>query len=131
MSDREPVDLLIEPRWLLPIAPGNVALEGHAIAVSGGRIAALGPATELRQRFAPRERVVRERHALLPGLVNAHTRACHTLLRGLPVHGPRLRWLTERVAPLERAGLSADFVRDGTRAGIAEMLRAGMTCFAD
>jgi 5-methylthioadenosine/S-adenosylhomocysteine deaminase len=131
MSDREPVDLLIEPRWLLPIAPGDVALEGHAVAVCGGRIAALGPASELRQRFAPRERVVRERHALLPGFVNAHTRACHTLLRGLPVRGPRLRWLTERVAPLERAGLSADFVRDGTRAGIAEMLRAGMTCFAD
>jgi 5-methylthioadenosine/S-adenosylhomocysteine deaminase len=131
MPDREPADLLIEPRWLLPIAPANTVLEGHGLVASGGRIVAVAPLAELRQRFAPRERLVRERHALLPGLVNAHTRACHWLLRGLPVLPPRLTWLRECVAPLERAALGADFVRDGTRAGIAEMLRAGITCYAD
>jgi 5-methylthioadenosine/S-adenosylhomocysteine deaminase len=131
MSTRECADLLIEARWLLPIAPANTALADHAVAVSAGRIAAMGPAAQLRARFEIRERVVRERHALLPGLVNAHTRACHTLLRGLPVRGPRWRWLTETLAPVERRCLSADFVRDGTRLGIAEMLRAGITCFAD
>ena len=131
MSNAEAADFLIEPRWLLPVAPGNSVLEGHAVAVSGGRIVAVGPAAELRQRCAPRTRIMRERHALLPGLVNAHTRACHTLLRGLPVRGPRLRWLTETVTPLERRALSADLVRDGTRLGVAEMLRAGITCYAD
>ena len=98
----ETADFLIEPRWLLPIAPGNTVLEGHAVAVSAGRILAAGPATELRERYAPRSRIVREHHALLPGLVNAHTRACHTLLRGLPVRGPRLRWLLETLSPRER-----------------------------
>jgi 5-methylthioadenosine/S-adenosylhomocysteine deaminase len=131
MSTRESAELLIEARWLLPIAPANTALEHHAVAVCGGRISALGPAAQLRARFEPRERVVRERHALLPGLVNAHTRACHTLLRGLPVRGPRWRWLTETLAPVEERCVSADFVRDGTRLGIAEMLRGGITCFAD
>jgi 5-methylthioadenosine/S-adenosylhomocysteine deaminase len=131
MVSPQPADLLIEPRWLLPIAPGNHVLEGRAVAVAGGCIVAVGPAPELRQRFAPRERIVRAHHALMPGLVNAHTRACHALLRGMPVRGPRLRWLVERVAPLERRALSADFVRDGTRIGIAAMLRAGITCFAD
>jgi len=128
---REPADLLIEARWLLPIAPANTVLEHHAVAVCDGRIAALGPAAELRARFEPREHVLRAQHALLPGLVNAHARACHALLRGLPVRGPRLRWLAEVVAPLEARALSADFVRDGTRLGAAEMLRAGVTCFAD
>src|SRR5205814_5784615 len=85
MSIKERADLLIEARWLLPIAPVNTALAGHAVAVSAGRIVAVGPVAQLRERFETRERVVRERHALLPGLVNAHTRACHTLLRGLPV----------------------------------------------
>jgi len=127
----ETADFLIEPRWLLPIAPGNTVLEGHAVAVSAGRILAAGPATELRERYAPRSRFVREHHALLPGLVNAHTRACHTLLRGLPVRGPRLRWLLETLSPRERHALSADLVRDGTRLGLAEMLRAGITCYAD
>jgi 5-methylthioadenosine/S-adenosylhomocysteine deaminase len=68
---------------------------------------------------------------LLPGLVNAHTRACHTLLRGVPVRGPRLRWLADTLTPLERRTLSAELVRDGTRLGVAEMLRAGITCYAD
>ena len=128
---RERADLLIEARWLLPIAPANTARADHAVAVAAGRIVAFGPTAQLRERFESRERVVRERHALLPGLVNAHTRACHTLLRGLPVRGPRSRWLSEILAPVEQRCLSADFVRDGTRLGVAEMLRAGITCFAD
>jgi len=74
MSTRESAELLIEARWLLPIAPANTALADHAVAVSAGRIVAVGPSAALRARFEIRERVVRERHALLPGLVNA-TRA--------------------------------------------------------
>lgn len=131
MSSADTAEFLIEPRWLLPIAPANTVLEGHAVAVRGGRIVAVGAAPELRQRYSARTRLVRERHALLPGLVNTHTCACHTLLRGLPVRGPRLRWLIETLAPLEGRALSADLVRDGTRLGIAEMLRAGITCYAD
>jgi 5-methylthioadenosine/S-adenosylhomocysteine deaminase len=131
MATSDIVDFLIEPRWLLPVAPGNAVLEGHAVAVGGGRIRAVGPAAELRHQYPARARIVRERHALLPGLVNAHTRACHTLLRGSPVRGPRRRWLLETIGPLERRALSADLVRDGTRLGIAEMLRAGITCYAD
>ena len=131
MSTREPADLLIEPRWLLPVAPLNTVLEHHAVAISAGRIAAVGPAGQLRARFEARERLVRAQHALLPGLVNADTRACHALLRSVPVAGPRPRWLAEQLAPLEQRVMSADFVRDGTRLGAAEMLRAGITCFAD
>ena len=131
MSSSGDAGFLIEPRWLLPVAPGNTVLEGQAVAIRGGRILAVGPALELRQRYAGSMRIARERHALLPGLVNAHTCACHTLLRGLPVRGPRLRWLGETLAPLERRALSADLVRDGTRLGVAEMLRAGITCYAD
>jgi 5-methylthioadenosine/S-adenosylhomocysteine deaminase len=131
MSNADAADFLIEPRWLLPVAPGHTVLEGQAVAVSGGRILAVGPAAELRQRWAARTRIVRERHALLPGLVNAHTHACHTLLRGIPVRGPRLRWVSESLADRERRALSANLVRDGTRLAIAEMLRAGVTCYAD
>src|SRR5499427_10731022 len=131
MSSSGDAEFLIEPRWLLPFTPGSAVLEGQAVAVGSGRILAVGPATELRLRYGACLRIVRERHALLPGLVNAHTRTCHTLLRGLPVRGPRLRWLDETLTPLERRALTADLVRDGTRLGLAEMLRAGITCYAD
>ncbi len=129
MSTREPADLLIEARWLLPIAPA-AALADHAVAVSAGVISAVGPSAELRARFAPREHVVRERHALLPGLVNAYTRTAHALLRGVPVHGPRAHWLRHVIEPLEARCMSAAFVREGTQLAMAAMLRAGITCFA-
>ena len=127
----EPVDLLIEARWVLPMAPVNTVLADHAVAVSAGKIVDLGPAAEMRERFEPRDRVVRRDHALLPGFVNAHMRAAMTLLRGLPVRGPQARWVRETVHPMEQRCMSADFVREGTQLAVAEMLRAGITSFAD
>ena len=89
------------------------------------------PRAELEARFEPRERVSRPDHVLLPGFVNAHTRASMSLLRGLPVYAPLMRWMRETVAPAELRCVSPDFVRDGTQLAIAEMLRAGITTFAD
>jgi 5-methylthioadenosine/S-adenosylhomocysteine deaminase len=126
----EPADLLITPRWLLPIAPANVALEGHAVAIRAGRIVAVGPVAQLEARFDAPERVFRGSHVLLPGFVNAHTRASMALMRGLRVYSPVLRWQRETVAPAEKI-VSPDFVREGTQLAIAEMLRAGITTFSD
>ena len=131
MPPKESVDLVIEARWVLPIAPVNTVLTDHSVAVSAGRIVAVAPTAEVNALFEPRERVVRGDHALLPGFVNAHTRAATTLLRGLPVYGPRQQWMRETVLPAARGCMSPDFVRDGTQLAIAEMLRAGITAFAD
>ena len=73
----------------------------------------------------------RPAHVLLPGLVNAHTHACHTLLRGLRC-ARRVHAGCRAARPGPVGGARApDFVRDGTRLAMAEMLRAGITCFAD
>ena len=124
---REPAELLIEPRWLLPMAGGGAVLEGHAVVIDAGRILAVGPVAELSARFAPREHLRREQHALLPGLINAHTRASLTLLRACVPYADAAR----ADETLLMRGAGADFVRDGTRLAMAEMLRAGITCFAD
>jgi 5-methylthioadenosine/S-adenosylhomocysteine deaminase len=113
------------------MAPVNTVLADHAVAVSSGKIVGLGPVAQMRERFEARDRVVRRDHALMPGFVNAHTRAATTLLRGLPVRGPRARWLRDTVRPVELRCMSADFVREGTQLAVAEMLRAGITSFAD
>jgi 5-methylthioadenosine/S-adenosylhomocysteine deaminase len=131
MPSKDSVDLVIEPRWVLPIAPANTVLTDHAIAVTAGRIVAVAPSEQINASFEPRERVVRAEHALLPGFVNAHTRAATALLRGLPVYGPRAQWMRETVLPIARTCMSADFVRDGTQLAMAEMLRAGITAFSD
>jgi 5-methylthioadenosine/S-adenosylhomocysteine deaminase len=131
MPEQQPVDLLIEARWVLPIAPMNTVLPNSAVAVTDGRIVAVGPARELEARFEPAEHIVRSDHALMPGFVNAHTHAATVLLRGLPVRPPLSRFLRETVWPTERRYMSEDFVRDGTQLAIAEMLRAGITAFGD
>lgn len=124
------LDLLVEARWVLTM-DGTTVHEHAAVAIDRGRIVAVGPAAQLAARYAPRERLSRPQHALLPGLVNAHTHAAMTLLRGLPIRGPLMQWLNETIWPIERRCVSAQFVRSGTRLAMAEMLRAGITCFAD
>ncbi|MDP2793947.1 MAG: TRZ/ATZ family hydrolase [Sulfurisoma sp.] len=125
------IDLLIEPRWIIPIEPAGTTLEGHALAVDKGRIVALLPREEAAGRFAPRQHLALPEHALLPGLVNLHTHAAMTLMRGFADDMPLMRWLTERIWPAEGRHVSPAFVRDGTLLACWEMLRGGITCFND
>jgi len=124
------IDLIVEARWVLAM-DGTPVREHAAVAIDHGRIIAIGPAASLAGNFAPREHLRRPQHALLPGLVNAHTHAAMSLLRGLPIRGPLMQWLNETIWPLERRCVNAQFVASGTRLAMAEMLRAGITCFAD
>jgi len=119
------------PRWLVPIEPAGSVLTDHAVAVRDGKIEALLPAAEARQRFTDYESVVLDEHVLIPGLVNAHTHAAMTLMRGLADDLPLMRWLEEHIWPAEKRHVSPDFVRDGTLLACAEMLRGGITCFND
>jgi 5-methylthioadenosine/S-adenosylhomocysteine deaminase len=78
----EHIDTLLTARWIIPIEPAGVALEGHAVAIHQGRVLAVLPETQARQRFAPKETLERSSHVLLPGFVNAHTHAASSLLQG-------------------------------------------------
>ncbi|MFN7182955.1 MAG: TRZ/ATZ family hydrolase [Thermomonas haemolytica] len=124
----QPCDLLIEAGWVVPVVPHGVVLEGHAVAVSGGRILAVLPTAEARARFAAKETVLRPDAALIPGLVNAHTHNPMTLLRGVADDLPLMTWLREHIWPVEAAVIGPEFVADGMRLAIAEMLRGGTTC---
>ena len=124
-------NLLINTRWVVPVEPAGAVLERHAVAVRDGRIEAVLPAAEAAQRFSGYARIDLPGHALIPGLVNAHTHAAMALMRGLADDLPLLRWLEEHVWPTETKHVSAEFVRDGTLLACAEMLRGGVTCFND
>jgi 5-methylthioadenosine/S-adenosylhomocysteine deaminase len=125
------IDTLIEARWVVPIEPAGSVLDEHAIAVQSGRIVAVLPTLEARERFNPKRHVQLGDHALIPGLVNLHTHAAMTLLRGLADDLPLMTWLEQHIWPAEAAHVSPQFVYDGTRLACAEMLRAGVTCFND
>ena len=121
-------DLLIEAGWVVPVEPHAVVLEDHAVAVTGGVIQAVLPTDEARARFAARETVSRPESAVIPGLVNAHTHNPMTLLRGVADDLPLMEWLQGHIWPVEAAVIGPEFVADGVRLAIAEMLRGGTTC---
>ena len=124
-------DLLILPRWILPVEPAGAVLEDHALAVRGERIAALLPGAEAKRRWPRVRRVERPDHVVIPGLVNAHTHAGMTLLRGFADDTPLQAWLEDHIWPAEARHLGEDYVRAGTELALVEMVRSGTTCFAD
>lgn len=125
------VDTLVIARWVMPVEPDGRVLDDHAVAIRDGRIVAVLPAAAALARYQATETLERPHHLLMPGLVNAHTHAAMTLLRGRAENLALGSWLRQRVWPLERRWAGPEYVRDGTELAIAGMLRAGVTCFAD
>ncbi len=99
-----------------------------AVAIRGDSIAAVGPEAATWQA---REVVDCGGRVLMPGLVNAHTHVPMALLRGLADDLRLDVWLMGYMMPVEREFVSPDFVRLGTGLSCAEMIRSGVTCFAD
>ena len=124
------IDHVIEARWVATVNPENV-LKNHAIAVHGGRILAVLPIGQSRVRYRAARRVTLDDHILIPGLVNLHTHAAMSLMRGMADDLPLMDWLQKHIWPAEAAHASAQFVLDGTRLACAEMLKGGITCFND
>ena len=127
----QPIDLLISARWIVPVEPDRIVLEDHAVAVDGGAIIDVLPLDQAAPMYAPRERVDLPDHALVPGLVNAHTHNPMALLRGLADDLPLMAWLREHIWPVEAKVIGPEFVRDGVELAIAEMLRGGTTCCSE
>ena len=126
-----PVDLLLEARWIIPVEPDDTTLDHHAVAVSDGRIVAILPTAEARNRYVAKRTVSLPEHVLIPGLVNLHCHAAMTLMRGLADDLPLMRWLQEAIWPAEARHVSHAFVRDGSLLAAAEMLRGGITTCND
>ncbi|MBI2295907.1 MAG: TRZ/ATZ family hydrolase [Betaproteobacteria bacterium] len=122
---------LLSARWVVPVEPSGAVLEDHAVALRDGVIEALLPRAEAEARFPSYARVPLGEHALIPGLVNAHTHAAMALMRGLADDRALMDWLRDHIWPVEMRLVNSDFVHDGTLLACAEMLRGGVTCFND
>lgn len=131
VSDMRQVDTLIFAGWVIPVEPEGLVLEQHAVAVQNGQIVDILPADQAAQQFSAQNTHHLPHHALIPGLINAHTHAAMTLLRGFADDLPLMEWLQNHIWPAEQKWVSPEFVADGTRLAIAEMLQSGITCFND
>ena len=128
---REPADLLITGGVVVTVDGNFSVFSPGALAIRGGEILAVGPAAEVGAKYAARERYDASGRIVMPGLVNTHTHAAMTLLRGIADDLPLDRWLTENIFPAEGKNVSPAFVYDGTLLAALEMIEGGTTTFAD
>jgi len=124
----EACDLLLTNATVLTMDDRFTIHPNSAVAVAGDSLVAVGPDAVTRPA---RETLDCRGRVVMPGLVNAHTHAAMALLRGLADDLRLDVWLMGYMMPVEREFVSPDFVRLGTRLGCAEMIRSGITCFAD
>ena len=126
-----PTDLLLTNAIVLTMDEAFTSYEPGAVAVLGDSILAVGPEAELRSKYAAKETIDCQGKVLMPGLVNAHTHVPMTLLRGLADDLRLDVWLLGYMMPVEREFVSPEFVRLGTSLACVELIRTGVTCFAD
>ena len=125
------VDLILSARWVLPIVSSNTLLENCAVVVQSGKILDVVPVLVAREKYQATENINLDEHVLIPGLVNLHTHAAMSLMRGLADDLPLMPWLQEHIWPAEAKLVSPSFVRDGTLLACAEMLSGGVTTYND
>ncbi len=125
------IDTLIHAGWIIPVEPKDTVYEQYAIAIHEEKIVAILPSNEAVKHFLPSITHRLTGHLLIPGLINTHTHAAMTLLRGFADDLHLEEWLNDRIWPAEKKHVDQQFVADGTKLAMAEMLRGGTTCFND
>jgi len=101
------------------------------VVVKDGLIVAVGPVADLSGEYETEEIIDCTGQVIMPGLINAHTHVPMSLLRGLADDLRLDVWLYGYVLPVEREFVDEEFCYYGTLLSCAEMIRSGVTCFAD
>jgi 5-methylthioadenosine/S-adenosylhomocysteine deaminase len=124
-------DLFLSNAIVLTMDANLTIFEPGAVAILGDQILAVGSDAEICTRYSSPQTIDCNGKVLMPGLINAHTHAAMTLLRGLADDLRLDVWLMGFMMPVERQFVSPEFVRLGSKLACAEMIRSGVTCFAD
>jgi len=127
----QPVDLVVRNGTVVTVDGSRRVIPRGAVAVEGGRIAAVGTEAEVDAGFRARQVLDAHGGIVMPGLVNAHTHAAMVLFRGVADDLKLMEWLQKYIFPAEKENVTADFVRAGTRLAALEMIRSGTTTFVD
>ena len=127
----ERVSLLVTGGPVVTMDANATVIADGAIAVNGTTIVAVGPRADIEARYAAATVIDVYGQIILPGLINTHTHVPMVLYRGLADDLALMDWLTKYIFPAEKATVSPEFVRIGTRLAALEMIQSGTTTFAD
>ncbi len=125
-----PSPLLVSGKFLLPTWREQDRIEHGAVLIDNTTITAVGTRDELRRQYPEAAEMHEPWGLIMPGLINTHTHAPMSCLRGLADDLPLLTWLQEHIFPVE-ARLDPETVHQGALLSIAEMIKSGTTSFCD
>jgi 5-methylthioadenosine/S-adenosylhomocysteine deaminase len=130
-SGKVNADLIVIGGTIVTMDNTRRIIENGAIAIARGRIVAIGPVAEIQKSYFARETLDASGRIIIPGLINGHTHIPMTLFRGLADDLDLQDWLNKYIFPAEAKNVTEEFVRAGTRLGLAEMIRGGTTTYCD
>jgi len=125
------VDLIVRGGTVVTMDGARRVIENGGVAIKNGRIVAVDNMAAIDRNYAAREVVNAAGKVVIPGLINGHTHVPMTLFRGLADDLDLQEWLTKYIFPAEAKNVDEEFVRVGTRLGLAEMIRGGTTTYCD
>ena len=130
-SGDEPIDLIVLGAHVVTLDAASTVIENGAVAIDDGVILAVGPAEEISAAYAAAQTLAGDNRIVMPGLVNGHSHAAMTLLRGVADDLALMDWLNNYIFPAEVEFVDAEFVRIGTELACWEMIRGGTTTYVD
>ena len=125
---------LIKTRYLVTVNDDFEVLERAAVVLSDDLIEEIISSQDIEtwvQQHPAAKIIELDQHVLMPGLVNTHTHASMSLMRGIADDLPLMEWLQEHIWPAESQWVDRQFIEDGVNLAAAEMIRGGTTCFND
>lgn len=125
------VDLIVQGDHVVTMDAAMTVIENGAVAIDDGVIVAVGAADEVSANYTARQTLSGNGRIVMPGLVNGHSHAAMTLLRGVADDLALMDWLNNYIFPAEVEFVDAEFVRIGTELACWEMIRGGTTTFVD
>jgi len=125
------IDLIVSGDYVVSMDDTGAVFEDGAVAVDEGLILAVGPADVIRKEYSAEQTLSGEGRIVVPGLINGHSHAAMTLLRGVADDLALMDWLNNYIFPAEVEFVDAEFVRIGTELACWEMIRGGTTTFVD
>jgi 5-methylthioadenosine/S-adenosylhomocysteine deaminase len=128
---KEKADLIVSGGTVVTMDAQRRVIADGAVAVRGDSIVAVGPSAEIEARYEAAKKIDARGAIVMPGLINGHAHAAMSLFRGIADDLSLDDWLKKYIFPAEARNVNEDFVLWGTRLGILEMLRGGITTYAD
>src|ERR1039458_9040629 len=123
----EPADWIYSARYVVTMDAQHRLIDDGAVAVRGERIVGVGKRADIDKQFQAAHRLDRPEALLMPGLINTHTHAAMSLLRGIADDLHLQEWLEKYIFPAEAKNVTPDFVLWGTRLACLEMMLSGTT----